>query len=139
MAFTFRGIGTMHYGKREFRADGSFVTTLWFVFLYLPVIPLKSLRLLPTGESKYYVLRRSQVHQLVEKTKPNRSQVLSVYAWFAVELAIFITAKVEESRWIAVPGVLLLGLPWWLRRRAFDRVKAELQRQEMGFSPSLPE
>jgi hypothetical protein len=139
MAFTFRGIGTMHYGKREFRADGSFVTTLWFVFLYVPVVPLNSFRLLPTGTSKYYGLRRSQVLQLIEKTKPNRSQVLSVYAWFAVELAIFIAAKLQDSWWIAIPGILLLGLPWWLRRRAVDRVKAESLRREIGFSPSLPE
>ena len=139
MAFTFRGIGTMHYGKRDFRPDGSFVTTLWFVVLYVPVVPISGKRIRLSGEVKYYALRPSRALVLMEKMKPNGRQVLSVYAWFAAELAIFVTAKMQESWWIAAPGFLLLGLPWLLRRRALGRVKAEVLRRQMGFSPSLSE
>jgi hypothetical protein len=139
MAFTFRGIGTMHYGKRDFRSDESYITTLWFVCFYVPVVPISSKRIRQTGAAKYYGLRRSPTLVLQEKTKPNRTQVLSVYAWFAAELVIFITAKVQEAWWIAIPGVLLLGFPWILRKRAMDSIKAESARREMGFSPELPE
>ena len=44
MAFTYNGIGKMLYGQRDFLADGSFITTEWFVVLFVPVIPLRSLR-----------------------------------------------------------------------------------------------
>lgn len=139
MAFTFRGIGTMDYGQREFRADGSYVTTLWFVFLYLPIVPIHSKRIRATGEVKYYSMRPRMTYVLHEKTKPNRAQVLSTYAWFASVLAIFITAKLQDSWWIAVPGAVLLLLPWLLRKQALARVKAEAARKELGFSPTLPE
>jgi hypothetical protein len=139
MAFTFRGIGAMHYGKRDFRPDGSYVTTLWFVLLYVPIAPIHSKGLRPTGEVKYYGIRPRRTQLLLEKTPPNSKQVLSVYAWFAVELASFIGAKLLELWWIAIPGVLLLGLPWVLRRRALERVKAASERMAMGFSPELSE
>lgn len=38
------GMGTTTYGKRDFLADGSFVTTKWIVFLWIPVLPLSSMR-----------------------------------------------------------------------------------------------
>jgi len=31
MAFSFNGVGTMFYGQRDFRLDGTYVTTEWFV------------------------------------------------------------------------------------------------------------
>ena len=139
MAFTVRGFGAMNYGQRDFRPDGSYVTTLWVVCLYLPVIPIHSKRVRPTGEVKYHALFPKRTYHLLEKTKPNLNQVASVYAWFAVELAIFITAKVQESWWIAVLGILLIGLPFLLRKRAIDRMKAESARLEMGFSPEISE
>jgi hypothetical protein len=139
MAFTFRGIGAMHYGRRDFQPDGSYVTTLWFVCLYLPIVPIQSKRIRPTGEVTYYALRPRRKLLLLEKTRPNLTQVLSVYAWFAAELASFIAAKLLEAWWIAIPGVLLLGLPWLLRRRAMDRVRAQSERMAMGLSPELSE
>lgn len=139
MAFTVRGFGAMNYGRRDFHPDGSYVTTLWVVCLYLPVIPIHSKRVRPTGEVKYHALFPKRTYRLLEKTKPNLNQVASVYAWFAVELAIFVTAKVQESWWIAVPGILLIGLPFLLRKRAIDLMKAESARLEMGFSPEISE
>jgi hypothetical protein len=139
MAFTFRGIGTMNYGQREFRIDGSYVTTLWFVFLYLPVVPIHSKRIRPTGEVKYYSMRPRMTYVEQERTKPNRAQVIETYSWFAAEVAIFITATIEHSWWIAIPGVGLLLVPFILRKQAMDRVKADALRAGMRLSPTLPE
>ena len=139
MAFTFRGIGTAQYGKRDFQPDGSFVTTLWFVFLYLPVFPIHSKRLRATGEVKYYSTRAQRTLLVLEKTKPHPKQVLSVYGWFATELAIFLAARILNLWWIAIPGIALLGLPWYLRHKAIERMKAEMSRAAMGFAPALPE
>jgi len=137
MAFTFRGFGALNYGQREFRPDGSYVTTLWVVCLYVPVIPIHSKRIRRTGEVKYHALFPRRTYSLLLKTKPNPKQVASVYAWFGAELAIFVAARVWESWWIAVPGILLIGLPFLLRKRALDRMKAETARKEMGFAPEL--
>jgi len=127
----------MHYGKRDFQPDGSYVTTLWFVCFYVPIAPIQSKRIKPTGEVTYYALRPRKKHLLLEKMRPNMTQVLCVYAWFAAELASFIAAKMLELWWIAIPGVLLLGLPWMLRRRALERVKVASERMAMGLSPEL--
>jgi hypothetical protein len=135
VAFTFRGFGAMHYGERDHRADGSFVTTLWIVAAYVPLVPLHSKRVRYTGEVTYRALFPRRARVLIEKTEPHWGQVASVYAFFAVELAIFITARVKESWWIALPGILLLGLPWLLRRRSLERAKAGAARVEMGFGP----
>jgi hypothetical protein len=139
MAFTYHGFGAMDYGQRGFRPDGSYVTTTWFVCLYVPVVPIYSKRMLPTREVKYYSTRAKRTFVILEKTRPNGRQVVSVYAFFAVELAIYATAVVRDSLLYAIPGILFLGVPWMLRKRAVDRMKAELERRAMGFSAELPE
>ena len=129
----------MDYGKRDFRSNGSYVTTRWFVFLHLPIFPLHSKRLRATGEVKYYGMRRVPTIVIEEKTRPNLKQVLCVYSWFAAVVAIFVAAEMTRSWWLTLPAALLLALPWMLRRRAMDRLKAEVERQRLGFAPSLPE
>src|SRR5258708_2935186 len=37
---THNGFGTKIYGKRDFESDGSFLTTKWIVFFWIPLIPL---------------------------------------------------------------------------------------------------
>ena len=96
MAFTFQGIGTRLYGQREFEADGSYITTKWFVFLYVPIIPLRSFRVIDQGAGDYNVMLPPVVmgssvrYAVLNETSPNASQVISVYgfvllcaAWFA--------------------------------------------------------
>ncbi len=45
MAYTFNGIGTTFYGQCDWRPDGSFRTTRWFVVFWIPLFPLMSHRL----------------------------------------------------------------------------------------------
>lgn len=47
------GIGTTLYGKKDKRDDGSYVATQWFIFLYIPVIPLHSYRVKKISQSKH--------------------------------------------------------------------------------------
>lgn len=47
------GIGATFYGKKDMRDDGSYITTKWFIFLYIPVIPLRSYRVKKISQSKY--------------------------------------------------------------------------------------
>jgi hypothetical protein len=55
------GIGKAYYGKRDFAENGSYITTEWFVFLFVPIFPLGSFRVKllpifdPQAEREYYV------------------------------------------------------------------------------------
>lgn len=40
--FTFNGIGTRLYGRRNPQPNGLYVSTLWFIVLFVPVYPLQS-------------------------------------------------------------------------------------------------
>ena len=44
--FSINGIGTSLYGKSELESDGSYVATKWFVFIFLPIVPLGSYRVM---------------------------------------------------------------------------------------------
>jgi hypothetical protein len=68
LAETLNGFGTKLYGRRNPAADGSFLTTKWVVLFWIPLIPLKSLRVKYVGETtilfgwsrKYFVLSESR-------------------------------------------------------------------------------
>lgn len=78
----------MLYGQRDFRSDGTYVTTEWFAFLAIPVFPVRSLRVAHLG-SKTIGIESSEKYRVYEKTLPNWKQVLCVYAFFAICAAWF--------------------------------------------------
>ena len=122
MPFTLNGIGTTLYGAREFLPDGSYITTEWLVLIYVPVIPLRSIRMLPSGDRKHYGVYSSSRYTVLEKKKHDVRQISAVYAWFAVVVGSFWAATASQLWWLAVPGVVTLGAPWFLRRRAIKRM-----------------
>ena len=135
MAFTFHGIGTMRYGERDFRADGSYIVTEWFVMAYFPVFPLRSKRVKPSGASKYIGIRRIPTYDLLELTRPNFRQVICVYAWFVLALGMIWAEVAWNKKWFFIPGViLLLFVPWYLRKRARGAVAAQAERLASGMS-----
>src|SRR5579859_7096118 len=121
MPFTFNGVGTANYGAREFRPDGSYVTTSWFVLIFVPIFPLKSQRILPTGNNKFYLVYYSQPYLVLEKLPLNLTQVLCVYGWYAA-LWAFSGLALAGFWFFAIPAVGMLFVPWWLRRRAKTRL-----------------
>lgn len=54
IARSVNGFGTAIYGKRDFEADGSFVTTKWVVVVFIPVWPLKSMRVTKVVKSRWF-------------------------------------------------------------------------------------
>lgn len=78
MAFTFNGIGTKYYGKREEAEDGSFIATEWIVLAYIPIIPIRSFRMRPVSGGTYPVVYASQNFQVVP-VPLNWRQVRNVY------------------------------------------------------------
>lgn len=54
--FTLNGIGATFYGSRDKDpATGSYVTTHWFVFAFLPIFPLGAYRVVDAGGNRYQI------------------------------------------------------------------------------------
>ena len=98
------GIGASFYGKRDFRADGSYVTTQWAVCFHIPILPLRSFRVRRSASQP----RRAPapLYEVYEKTWPNWKQVLYIYGyssfilfWLLIFAAYFggSTANLNES------------------------------------------
>ena len=100
----FNGCGQTFVGKREFRPDSSYVTTLWFVAFFLPIFPLRSSRVFymgsgaSLGSSRYLILSESGLNWL---------QVIYVYG-FAIGCICWLVFFPEIS-----PSKFG-SHPWWL-------------------------
>ncbi|SRR6266851_833954 len=89
MPYTFNGCGTHYYGKQDKANDGSYVTTEWITLVYVPLIPLRSFRVLPVGKGTNWVVHSSQSYQAM-RVPLRWSQVRNVYFFVApIVLLIF--------------------------------------------------
>jgi tetratricopeptide (TPR) repeat protein len=55
---TFNGIGTMLHGRDDVRPDGTYVSTLFLVVIFLPVLPLSAYLVADGGGRSYHFLGR---------------------------------------------------------------------------------
>ena len=99
MPFTFNGFGTMYYGNRDKADDGSYVTTLWIVALFVPVFPLASYRIRPLGDSREFRLVGVPGRYAAQKTSINGRQV----------------ARTNLGFWGTMIVVLMLACLWMFR------------------------
>jgi hypothetical protein len=95
MPETYNHIGTAYVGRREERADGSYITTEFYVFFDLPIFHLRSYRVWPS-EPRF--VRRKLLSDFemqsyrVEPVPLNWRQVRNVYLGsLAVIAAILLT------------------------------------------------
>jgi hypothetical protein len=135
MAYTLNGIGTRFYGKRDFHGDGSYITTEWVTFVYIPILPFRSLRVrhLGAAEPRFSIFPGTvDQYQILEKTPPNGRQVFYTYgfflfvvAWAALVLSIGCDMKEPALGMpIALGGPWLPAvIPWLLRQRAREQVR----------------
>jgi hypothetical protein len=100
MPYTLNGFGTKYYGNRERAEDGSYITTLWVTALYVPLFPLASYRVKPTGKGTNLVVHSSQ-NYLTRRVPLCWEQVWHVYMIGAPILVIaagLIWSSVKEDR-----------------------------------------
>ena len=102
MPGSFNGIGTKYYGEADWNADGSYQTTEWFVLAYVPIIPLKSLRIRRNEKGDLTVpLVYSRTGYFILEQKPlSWSQAFRTY--------LFILAYIV---WCVVPLSLVKYIP----------------------------
>ena len=79
MAFTLSGFGTAYHGTR-WLPDGTYITTRWFVFLFVPIVPLGSVRVLEASHISGSAILSGQSLK-VQKIPLDKEMVLRAYAW----------------------------------------------------------
>lgn len=139
----FMGCGDVFYGARDYWPDGSYVTTRWVALLYVPLVPLESLRVREAGFAKteYHgpIISTQQNYQVYTAGEPHKLQVLYVYLFlvcFAAWMYSLLWTAVEvlhvdrlPKNWdtlafvvIVFSGVALAFLvPMAMRKRAISR------------------
>jgi hypothetical protein len=83
-AYSLNGVGTIFYGQRDFRYDGSYLTTEWLVVFYLPIIPIRSLRVRHQGPGESGLLigvGSAENYAVLDQSRPNLKQVVSTYGY----------------------------------------------------------
>jgi hypothetical protein len=83
------GIGTAYFGRCKQRTDGSYVTTEFVVFLYFPLVPLRSCRVRPIGPATEFYLR--QWYQSTESSSQNYEVSAAPLEFRQVVGAYFVT------------------------------------------------
>lgn len=133
-AFTLNGIGTTFYGQRDFRKDGSYTTTEWLVFFYVPLIPIRSLRVRYQGpaESSFPIgFGSAESYTIYEKRFPHWKQVLCTYGYISLVAAwaylagsalVSLFPHALESAFsitlVFIVCILPIPTPWILRHYA---------------------
>jgi hypothetical protein len=125
MPYAINGFGTRLYGKRDFWSDGSYLTTCFVSALWIPLIPINSLRIRETGGFNVVIFSNLR-YMVFEKRRPHMPQVLSVWAYVAALIAAFYFGMGQANSDILVlawtPFALLCALPQVLRYLAKKRI-----------------
>jgi hypothetical protein len=144
MAFVIHGIGTMLYGQRDYWPDGSYITTEWFVMLWVPIIPLCSKRISDIKTNDFAKYDASGGFYVYETMGVDYKQAQFVYLWFACLFGpSIICAGFEDSLkklgMDDLAAALCLGFsalafvfPYFLRRWVKRRKLQEWRRQSLG-------
>jgi hypothetical protein len=137
------GFGTSYYGKRDFRSDGSWLTTKWFVIFWIPIFPIRSLRIawafdendlgltprsMPLSRIEYWNHSFISHYKFVSSERFSIRQVSYVYLYciggLPVLSLIMHMLPANMIQVIAAP-LFIIGwslLPWLLRKHAQAQV-----------------
>ncbi|MDP2947131.1 MAG: hypothetical protein Q8N88_03370 [Nanoarchaeota archaeon] len=117
-----QGIGTAYYGKNHCNPqDNSYITTEWFVLFLLPIIPLKSLRVIKIGkQEKNYLVAWSHTvgYRILQEIplKNNIRQIIKTYLFAYGGIALFIGSwfliEINDS-FVWIPIFLMAAFFIW--------------------------
>ena len=133
MPGSFQGFGTGFVGKRDFWPDGSYLTTEWVIVFFVPLAPLRSLRIKPRRRRVTFVYvagSEERDYAIYDEGPPRPIQVACVYAFLVFYLAWVLGIFVVLSQFgISLDGplgvaLMLVGfgspllIPWCVRERS---------------------
>ena len=140
MPYSLNGCGTRYYGSRDKSPDGSYVTTMWVTFVFVPVIPLRSYRVRPTGKGSNYVVYSNQSY-LTRRVPLCWRQIGNVYFVVAPILALAIYFGWKYGQESGAPPVELQqssdAAPFdpKVDNPAFDTFHPSMKKQTDGDGP----
>jgi len=133
MPGSFNGIGTAFYGERNYHLNGSYITTEWVILFYLPVIPIKSLRIArnPQGDV-HAVVYHSESYYVLSREPLCWAQVFSTYGFIIATIAWILGVSVgymklpdnwkENELPMIIGSIIVAAAPFflllWLRHRS---------------------
>jgi len=120
----FMGIGVDFYGKKNYNPnDTSYTSIEWFVFIFLPIIPLKAFRIRKIGHeiANYIIYRRESIKYDIISQIPlsaNKGLIIktyiSVYAFLSLMIGSAILS-IYYPQFVIVPILLVvIYLIWYL-------------------------
>lgn len=139
MPLLVQGFGTSFIGKRDFKPDGSYITTEWIVIFFFPVFPLRSFRVIKTEALDAGIAYQKHRYDVLQKLPVSLRQAACVYAFALTYILyffwmIYFLTMVAAPRMVRAPnsaadgvalGTVIAGLvwlpslmPWALRKRA---------------------
>ncbi len=144
MAYSYHGIGYINYGRADERADGTHVTTEWFCILFLPVWPVRRMRIKP-GEERPFPGQKMKIgYRVVEVLRLSPGTIVGTYLftvlclawWSATFRFIFMRQSAyldsQLGMWLAFLALAAAaGLPFgalWLVRREKRRSRYGARR-----------
>lgn len=104
MLGTWKGIGTKFYGSKDQDANGSFITTEWFVILFFPILPIASYRVFFKGTERG-CSGSTHRFEILNKLGLDWGQIFTIY--FVNLLAI--TFAVLTGKFV---GFFFMGTEW---------------------------
>lgn len=133
MPGSFNGFGTTFYGERGHAPDGSYVTTEWIILLYLPIIPLRSLRIARNPQDDFRAVAfESESYYVISRERLCWTQVFLTYGFIfgtiAWCLGLFLGYTKLPDNWkkqhllMIVIGSFVAAAPFflllWMRHRS---------------------
>jgi hypothetical protein len=140
MPRSFNGCGTRYYGSRDKNPDGSYVTTVWVTLIFVPIIPLRSYRVLPTGKGVNYGIYNRQTY-LTRRAPLCWRQIGNVYFVVApiLAFAIYLGWKSSHDTDTPLPVTQQLAgaVPFdpKVENAAFDAFHPSIKKPTTGDGP----
>ncbi|MDC0667871.1 hypothetical protein [Nannocystis radixulma] len=106
--FSFNGCGVRILGDRDLRDDGTYVTTRYATFIFIPLVPIDAYRVAPADDG-YYFLHREPL-----------SRATRTWRWLFLASILVAALSVAVTRYFGSPDYRL------------GAAIAEIQREEPG-------
>ena len=110
IALYFQRLRTRYSGERERAEDGSYITTEWITFVYVPLLPIRSYRVLPVGKGTNILIHRSQSYQTM-RVPLCWAQVRNVYFTISPIVVLLVYFNWSDIQTWVKEDVLKSSLP----------------------------